>query len=61
MKAGYTIDERQVSWFGDNRFSWIYVFNWHQCNQVDMMGWDSITYPYLPEQYTVAVFKIKWK
>lgn len=38
MKAGYTIDERQVSWFGDNRFSWIYVFNWQNYNQVDMMG-----------------------
>lgn len=61
MKAGYTIDERQVSWFGDNRFSWIYVFNWQNYNQVDMMGWGENNPPYLPEKYTVAVFKIKWK
>ena len=40
-------------------FDRIVVFNFG--DKVDMLKWGGDTEPYMPKDYTVAIFKIKWK
>ena len=61
MKAGFSINERQKGWFGIKNFNYIVVFNWKGLNEIDMIGTDYLETAYIPDEHTVAIFKIKWK
>lgn len=60
MKAGFSIIERQKCWFGLT-LNYIVVFNWQGANEIDMIGTDYLETAYIPDEHTVAIFKIKWK
>ena len=61
MKAGFSINERQKGWFWIKNFNYIVVFNWEVLNEIDMIGADDLKGHYIPDEHTVAIFKIKWK
>ena len=56
MKEGYSIKYRSDTFFKNPNY--ITVFNWASINEIDMVFSDSAPYT---TQYTVAIFKIKYK